>query len=268
MCIRDRHNTSSTNPSSASFTTTSANNLVPSASIGGVGGAASSDDALPPDVRSTLHYTFTARDLYPMHLEIELDRCRRAMGALQRARSMFAARGSTTTTTSRATSASTPVDGGSGCLSPEEADGLPEKDKRSIEDGYRAIMAGIVGSSTTTTSSSSSSDASTTERDYGGLALWRQAAIRLQCRYDTWTRATSTVHHQQQQQYQQPASTTSATPLTSSRTPINSTVPHLSLIHISEPTRLLSISYAVFCLKKKKKKNEIAQHECGVTDTK
>eukprot|EP00658_Telonema_sp_P-2_P085323 TRINITY_DN9705_c0_g1_i4.p1 TRINITY_DN9705_c0_g1~~TRINITY_DN9705_c0_g1_i4.p1 ORF type:complete len:163 (+),score=39.96 TRINITY_DN9705_c0_g1_i4:195-683(+) len=30
------------------------------------------------------------------------------------------------------------------------------------------------------------------------------------------------------------------------------TIP-LSLIHISEPTRLLSISYAVFCLKKKKK---------------
>eukprot|EP00658_Telonema_sp_P-2_P074110 TRINITY_DN63288_c0_g1_i1.p1 TRINITY_DN63288_c0_g1~~TRINITY_DN63288_c0_g1_i1.p1 ORF type:complete len:128 (+),score=31.94 TRINITY_DN63288_c0_g1_i1:87-470(+) len=30
--------------------------------------------------------------------------------------------------------------------------------------------------------------------------------------------------------------------------------PLLSLIHISEPTRLLSISYAVFCLKKKKKK--------------
>eukprot|EP00658_Telonema_sp_P-2_P001180 TRINITY_DN10451_c0_g1_i1.p1 TRINITY_DN10451_c0_g1~~TRINITY_DN10451_c0_g1_i1.p1 ORF type:complete len:140 (-),score=50.37 TRINITY_DN10451_c0_g1_i1:99-518(-) len=28
---------------------------------------------------------------------------------------------------------------------------------------------------------------------------------------------------------------------------------YLSLIHISEPTRLLSISYAVFCLKKKKK---------------
>src|SRR5678816_4705273 len=27
----------------------------------------------------------------------------------------------------------------------------------------------------------------------------------------------------------------------------------LALIHISEPTRLLSISYAVFCLKKKKK---------------
>ena len=29
---------------------------------------------------------------------------------------------------------------------------------------------------------------------------------------------------------------------------------HLSLIHISEPTRLLSISYAVFCLKKKNRK--------------
>ena len=28
---------------------------------------------------------------------------------------------------------------------------------------------------------------------------------------------------------------------------------HVYLIHISEPTRLLSISYAVFCLKKKKK---------------
>ena len=30
----------------------------------------------------------------------------------------------------------------------------------------------------------------------------------------------------------------------------------LSLIHISEPTRLLSISYAVFCLKKKKKRKK------------
>jgi len=29
---------------------------------------------------------------------------------------------------------------------------------------------------------------------------------------------------------------------------------YLSLIHISEPTRLLSISYAVFCLKKKNNK--------------
>ena len=31
--------------------------------------------------------------------------------------------------------------------------------------------------------------------------------------------------------------------------------PALSLIHISEPTRQAEISYAVFCLKKKKKKN-------------
>src|SRR5660398_310864 len=30
----------------------------------------------------------------------------------------------------------------------------------------------------------------------------------------------------------------------------------LSLIHISEPTRLRRISYAVFCLKKKKKQNK------------
>ena len=36
----------------------------------------------------------------------------------------------------------------------------------------------------------------------------------------------------------------------------------LSLIHISEPTRLLSTSYAVFCLKKKK--NTIPQQtECS-----
>ena len=34
------------------------------------------------------------------------------------------------------------------------------------------------------------------------------------------------------------------------------TVLDLSLIHISEPTRLGMISYAVFCLKKKKKKTE------------
>src|SRR5450756_1223086 len=33
-------------------------------------------------------------------------------------------------------------------------------------------------------------------------------------------------------------------------------VPALSLIHISEPTRLGMISYAVFCLKKKKKKKK------------
>src|SRR5665648_265505 len=35
-------------------------------------------------------------------------------------------------------------------------------------------------------------------------------------------------------------------------------VPYLSLIHISEPTRLGMISYAVFCLKKKKKKTDTA----------
>ena len=35
---------------------------------------------------------------------------------------------------------------------------------------------------------------------------------------------------------------------------------YLSLIHISEPTRLLSISYAVFCLKKKKKTLNNNQH--------
>eukprot|EP00658_Telonema_sp_P-2_P080016 TRINITY_DN7885_c0_g2_i4.p1 TRINITY_DN7885_c0_g2~~TRINITY_DN7885_c0_g2_i4.p1 ORF type:complete len:138 (-),score=40.70 TRINITY_DN7885_c0_g2_i4:56-469(-) len=38
----------------------------------------------------------------------------------------------------------------------------------------------------------------------------------------------------------------------------------LSLIHISEPTRLLSISYAVFCLKKKKKKNKNRQNNCTI----
>eukprot|EP00658_Telonema_sp_P-2_P083177 TRINITY_DN893_c0_g1_i5.p1 TRINITY_DN893_c0_g1~~TRINITY_DN893_c0_g1_i5.p1 ORF type:complete len:171 (-),score=67.94 TRINITY_DN893_c0_g1_i5:67-579(-) len=46
------------------------------------------------------------------------------------------------------------------------------------------------------------------------------------------------------------------------------TLQDLSLIHISEPTRLLSISYAVFCLKKKKKKKKysalILQHPEGV----
>ena len=36
-----------------------------------------------------------------------------------------------------------------------------------------------------------------------------------------------------------------------SRRMTNSSVAGLSLIHISEPTRLLSISYAVFCLTKK-----------------
>eukprot|EP00658_Telonema_sp_P-2_P039039 TRINITY_DN27907_c0_g1_i1.p1 TRINITY_DN27907_c0_g1~~TRINITY_DN27907_c0_g1_i1.p1 ORF type:complete len:123 (-),score=11.31 TRINITY_DN27907_c0_g1_i1:10-378(-) len=36
----------------------------------------------------------------------------------------------------------------------------------------------------------------------------------------------------------------------------------LSLIHISEPTRLLSISYAVFCLKKKKHNTLIHTASC------
>src|SRR5450756_2952744 len=36
----------------------------------------------------------------------------------------------------------------------------------------------------------------------------------------------------------------------------------LSLIHISEPTRLGMISYAVFCLKKKKKKKKKNTHIC------
>ncbi len=34
----------------------------------------------------------------------------------------------------------------------------------------------------------------------------------------------------------------------------------LSLIHISEPTRQEAISYAVFCLKKKKKKLKAHRH--------
>src|SRR5450756_291196 len=38
--------------------------------------------------------------------------------------------------------------------------------------------------------------------------------------------------------------------------PCQTPVLGLSLIHISEPTRLGMISYAVFCLKKKKKKNK------------
>ena len=37
---------------------------------------------------------------------------------------------------------------------------------------------------------------------------------------------------------------------------LNSVVIDLSLIHISEPTRQAEISYAVFCLKKKKKKTK------------
>src|SRR5664279_5799013 len=37
--------------------------------------------------------------------------------------------------------------------------------------------------------------------------------------------------------------------------------PNLSLIHISEPTRRTPISYAVFCLKKKKKKNKMTYRQ-------
>eukprot|EP00658_Telonema_sp_P-2_P083206 TRINITY_DN8951_c0_g1_i3.p1 TRINITY_DN8951_c0_g1~~TRINITY_DN8951_c0_g1_i3.p1 ORF type:complete len:477 (-),score=112.25 TRINITY_DN8951_c0_g1_i3:6-1436(-) len=42
---------------------------------------------------------------------------------------------------------------------------------------------------------------------------------------------------------------------------------YLSLIHISEPTRLLSISYAVFCLKKKKKKILKRNYTCIIIYT-
>ena len=42
----------------------------------------------------------------------------------------------------------------------------------------------------------------------------------------------------------------------------------LSLIHISEPTRLLSISYAVFCLKKKKKQHKAPYHRPNQKDDK
>eukprot|EP00658_Telonema_sp_P-2_P034868 TRINITY_DN25427_c0_g1_i2.p1 TRINITY_DN25427_c0_g1~~TRINITY_DN25427_c0_g1_i2.p1 ORF type:complete len:112 (-),score=17.62 TRINITY_DN25427_c0_g1_i2:25-360(-) len=47
--------------------------------------------------------------------------------------------------------------------------------------------------------------------------------------------------------------TTSSNSLAEYTSPYSALI--LSLIHISEPTRLLSISYAVFCLKKKKKKH-------------
>src|SRR5660397_293667 len=49
-----------------------------------------------------------------------------------------------------------------------------------------------------------------------------------------------------------PQTTTLRTVLQSPRRSVIS----LSLIHISEPTRLRRISYAVFCLKKKKKKQQ------------
>src|SRR5674536_272783 len=41
-------------------------------------------------------------------------------------------------------------------------------------------------------------------------------------------------------------------------------VQDLSLIHISEPTRLLSISYAVFCLKKKNNKKNHTNKEAKI----
>ena len=41
----------------------------------------------------------------------------------------------------------------------------------------------------------------------------------------------------------------------------------LSLIHISEPTRLRRISYAVFCLKKKKNKNKTTTKPIGNIQT-
>eukprot|EP00658_Telonema_sp_P-2_P020515 TRINITY_DN18114_c0_g1_i4.p1 TRINITY_DN18114_c0_g1~~TRINITY_DN18114_c0_g1_i4.p1 ORF type:complete len:113 (+),score=39.25 TRINITY_DN18114_c0_g1_i4:185-523(+) len=47
-----------------------------------------------------------------------------------------------------------------------------------------------------------------------------------------------------------------STPYSTQFVEVLGSVQGLSLIHISEPTRLLSISYAVFCLKKKKKKNK------------
>src|SRR5678816_4721991 len=50
-----------------------------------------------------------------------------------------------------------------------------------------------------------------------------------------------------------PGMTASKTTLPVLGVPVQSKALNLSLIHISEPTRLLSISYAVFCLKKKKK---------------
>eukprot|EP00658_Telonema_sp_P-2_P056629 TRINITY_DN4508_c0_g1_i13.p1 TRINITY_DN4508_c0_g1~~TRINITY_DN4508_c0_g1_i13.p1 ORF type:complete len:113 (-),score=28.86 TRINITY_DN4508_c0_g1_i13:70-408(-) len=50
--------------------------------------------------------------------------------------------------------------------------------------------------------------------------------------------------------------------------PVKLPTRHLSLIHISEPTRLLSISYAVFCLKKKKKKKKKKKPDSETTNSK
>ena len=45
---------------------------------------------------------------------------------------------------------------------------------------------------------------------------------------------------------------------------VTSSVLGLSLIHISEPTRLLSISYAVFCLPKNKSTTYAPRDGCGI----
>eukprot|EP00658_Telonema_sp_P-2_P026133 TRINITY_DN20544_c0_g1_i1.p1 TRINITY_DN20544_c0_g1~~TRINITY_DN20544_c0_g1_i1.p1 ORF type:complete len:269 (-),score=36.10 TRINITY_DN20544_c0_g1_i1:15-821(-) len=70
---------------------------------------------------------------------------------------------------------------------------------------------------------------------------------------------------QQHQQQQGVGSTNNAAPPCSyngGRWPGASLVGlDLSLIHISEPTRLLSISYAVFCLKKKKKRSNNQEYK-------
>ena len=70
--------------------------------------------------------------------------------------------------------------------------------------------------------------------------------------------AASDVYKRQVPRWWHPPTSRSARPMSSADT---RRVRHpwsmtqiLSLIHISEPTRLLSISYAVFCLKKKKKR--------------
>src|SRR5660397_129474 len=64
--------------------------------------------------------------------------------------------------------------------------------------------------------------------------------------------SSQTTHpHPQPPPHRRPATSRPRTP-----TPHGLVVPHpnLSLIHISEPTRLRRISYAVFCLKKKNQK--------------
>src|SRR5674536_280057 len=57
-----------------------------------------------------------------------------------------------------------------------------------------------------------------------------------------------------------PAGRPTRIPLPTTRVPPTAIGLWLSLIHISEPTRLLSISYAVFCLKKKKNNTPQKHH--------